>query len=144
MSDRGQPREILTWEDFGVGGRELAQLVRDDGFDPTVVLAIARGGLPVAGTRLLRAGPQELLRDQRRVLHGRRRKARRTGHPPARAQPRRPRPREGARCRRRGRYRRDASAGRRDGPTEVAELRTAVLYEKPRSVVRCDYVWRRT
>jgi uncharacterized protein len=26
----------------------------------------------------------------------------------------------------------------------VAELRTAVLYEKPRSVVRCDYVWRRT
>ena len=26
----------------------------------------------------------------------------------------------------------------------VAEARTAVLYEKPRSIVRCDYVWRRT
>ena len=26
----------------------------------------------------------------------------------------------------------------------VAEVRSAVLYEKPRSVVRCDYVWRRT
>ena len=26
----------------------------------------------------------------------------------------------------------------------VAEARIAVLYEKPRSVVRCDYVWRRT
>jgi uncharacterized protein len=26
----------------------------------------------------------------------------------------------------------------------VADLRTAVLYEKPRFVVRCDYVWRRT
>lgn len=26
----------------------------------------------------------------------------------------------------------------------VAELRTAVLYEKSRSVVRADYVWRRT
>ena len=26
----------------------------------------------------------------------------------------------------------------------VAELRTAVLYEKSRSVVKCDYVWRRT
>ena len=26
----------------------------------------------------------------------------------------------------------------------VATARTAVLYEKPRSVVRCDYVWRRT
>ena len=27
---------------------------------------------------------------------------------------------------------------------KVAEVRTAVLYEKPRSLVRCDYVWRRT
>jgi hypoxanthine phosphoribosyltransferase len=26
----------------------------------------------------------------------------------------------------------------------VAEVRCAVLYEKPRSQVRCDYVWRRT
>jgi uncharacterized protein len=26
----------------------------------------------------------------------------------------------------------------------VAEARTAVLYEKPRSAVRCEYVWRRT
>ncbi|CAN5761376.1 phosphoribosyltransferase [soil metagenome] len=26
----------------------------------------------------------------------------------------------------------------------VAESRTAVLYEKPTSVVECDYVWRRT
>ena len=27
---------------------------------------------------------------------------------------------------------------------KVAEVRTAVLYEKSRSVVKCDYVWRRT
>ena len=27
---------------------------------------------------------------------------------------------------------------------KVAEVRAAVLYEKPRSVVKCDYVWRRT
>ena len=26
----------------------------------------------------------------------------------------------------------------------VADVRTAVVYEKPRSMVRCDYVWRRT
>jgi hypoxanthine phosphoribosyltransferase len=26
----------------------------------------------------------------------------------------------------------------------VAECRTAVLYEKPRSSVTCEYVWRRT
>src|SRR4029079_16651142 len=27
---------------------------------------------------------------------------------------------------------------------KVAEMRCAVLYEKPRSEVRCEYVWRRT
>jgi uncharacterized protein len=27
---------------------------------------------------------------------------------------------------------------------KVAQVRTAVLYEKPRSLVKCDYVWRRT
>jgi hypoxanthine phosphoribosyltransferase len=27
---------------------------------------------------------------------------------------------------------------------KVGETRTAVLYEKPSSIVRCDYVWRRT
>jgi uncharacterized protein len=27
---------------------------------------------------------------------------------------------------------------------EVSEIRSVVLYEKPRSVVRSDYVWRRT
>ena len=27
---------------------------------------------------------------------------------------------------------------------KVAEVRCAVLYEKPRSVVHCEYVWRRT
>lgn len=27
---------------------------------------------------------------------------------------------------------------------KVAETRIAVLYEKPHSIVRCEYVWRRT
>jgi hypothetical protein len=27
---------------------------------------------------------------------------------------------------------------------KVAEVRFAVLYEKPRSMVQCEYVWRRT
>jgi hypoxanthine phosphoribosyltransferase len=27
---------------------------------------------------------------------------------------------------------------------KVAEVRCAVLYEKPRSTVRCEYAWRRT
>lgn len=43
------PREILTWDGFGAASRELAESIRHSGFEPTVLLAIARGGLPVAG-----------------------------------------------------------------------------------------------
>ena len=42
-------REILTWELFGRATRELATEIATDGFRPDVVLAIARGGLTVAG-----------------------------------------------------------------------------------------------
>ena len=42
-------REILTWDGFGVAGRELAQTVADDGYQPDIILAIARGGLFLAG-----------------------------------------------------------------------------------------------
>jgi hypoxanthine phosphoribosyltransferase len=45
----GPEREILTWERFGSATRELAGEIADDGFRPDVVLAIARGGLTVAG-----------------------------------------------------------------------------------------------
>lgn len=38
-------REILTYEDFGVAVRELAHQVVDDGYEPDLVLSIARGGL---------------------------------------------------------------------------------------------------
>ena len=38
-------REVLTWEGFGTAGRELAQQVVDDGFQPDLILTIARGGL---------------------------------------------------------------------------------------------------
>lgn len=44
-----EPREILTWQLFGDATRELARSVADSGFRPDVVLAIARGGLTVAG-----------------------------------------------------------------------------------------------
>jgi uncharacterized protein len=42
-------REILTWERFGRASRELAEMVASDGYRPDIVLAIARGGLFVAG-----------------------------------------------------------------------------------------------
>ena len=42
-------REILTWERFGRATRELAEMVAADGYRPDMVFAIARGGLFVAG-----------------------------------------------------------------------------------------------
>ena len=51
--NEGEPslseREILTWERFGVATRDLATEIANDGFQPDIVLAIARGGLTVAG-----------------------------------------------------------------------------------------------
>ncbi len=42
-------REVLTWELFGTATRDLAAAIHADGFRPDVVVAIARGGLTVAG-----------------------------------------------------------------------------------------------
>lgn len=42
-------REILTWDGFGAATRELAQTVVDSGFEPDWIVAIARGGLPIGG-----------------------------------------------------------------------------------------------
>src|SRR5215208_101444 len=42
-------REVMTWDDLGAGSRALAEAVADDGYHPDIVLAIARGGLLVAG-----------------------------------------------------------------------------------------------
>ena len=47
--DSAAAREVLTWETFGVAARELATEIANDGFQPDIVLAIARGGLTVAG-----------------------------------------------------------------------------------------------
>ena len=42
-------REVLTWSLFGDATRELAQAIADSAFVPDIVLAVARGGLTVAG-----------------------------------------------------------------------------------------------
>src|SRR6201982_642756 len=39
----------MTWEDLGVGARELAEQVYRDGYRRDIILAIARGGLLVGG-----------------------------------------------------------------------------------------------
>ena len=48
--DMTDEREVLGWDEFGTGSRELAQLIADDGYIPDVVVAIARGGLLLAGS----------------------------------------------------------------------------------------------
>jgi hypothetical protein len=42
-------REVLPWELFGSAADELAAGVAADGFAPDLILAVARGGLFVAG-----------------------------------------------------------------------------------------------
>ena len=44
-----ETHEVLTWERFGVAIGELAATIVADGFRPDILLAVARGGLPVAG-----------------------------------------------------------------------------------------------
>ncbi|GGM11062.1 phosphoribosyltransferase [Nakamurella endophytica] len=43
------PREVLSYAEFGIAVRELAQQVADSGWQPEIVIAIARGGLIPAG-----------------------------------------------------------------------------------------------
>jgi hypoxanthine phosphoribosyltransferase len=137
-------REILEWAEVGPATRWLAEAVYADGWKPDVILAIARGGLLVAGAlgyalgvkntwtmnvefytgvdkrldlpMILPPVPDLVDLEHARVLIA------------------------------------DDVAD--TGLTlrtvhefcgsRVGEVRTAVLYEKSRSVVSCDYVWRRT
>ncbi|HTX29529.1 MAG TPA: phosphoribosyltransferase, partial [Streptosporangiaceae bacterium] len=38
-------REDLSWQAFGAAARELAKVIAADGFEPDLILSIARGGL---------------------------------------------------------------------------------------------------
>jgi uncharacterized protein len=137
-------REEVTWELFGSAGRELASMVARSGFEPDLILSIARGGLFVAGVLGYALDVKNLSVmniefytgvDQRLDVP--------VMLPPVP----------------------DAVdlAGAKvliaddvadTGATlklvrefcadQVAEVRCAVIYEKPRSSVRCEYVWRRT
>ena len=137
-------REVLTWEAFGVAARELAKQVVDSGFQPDLILSITRGGMLPAGTISYAMGIKNLHIINVEFYTG-------VGSrlplpvllPPVPAAV-------------------DLSGQKvliiddvadtgetlkmvRDFCEEhVAETRTAVLYEKSQSVVRCDYVWKHT
>lgn len=136
-------REILTWDDFGTATRDLAQEIVDD-YEPDMILSIARGGLLIGGAlgyalgikntytmnvefytgvderlevpRILPPAPDFVDLDRARILIAD--DVADTGHTLRSVE--------------------EFVAGK------VGEVRTAVLYEKPQSIVRCDYVWKRT
>lgn len=49
IPDTDHQLEELTWADFGDASRLLARAIAASGFRPDLVLSIARGGLPVGG-----------------------------------------------------------------------------------------------
>ena len=138
MSEGG---EVLTWERFGEATRALAAAVHDDGYRPDIVLAVARGGLLPAGAISYLLGVKNVFTMNVEFYTGvDRRLTMPVMLPPIL----------------------DAVdiKGERvlvvddiadTGQTlrlvmdfcrdHVEEVRSAVLYAKPGSVVRCDYVW---
>jgi len=137
-------REVLTWELFGSASRELAQMVAADGFEPDLLLSIARGGLFVAGAlgyaldvKNLHVMNVEFYTgvDQRLDLP--------VMLPPV--------PNavdlHGAKvlvCDDVADTGATLKLVRDFCEDKVADVRCAVVYEKPHSTVKCEYVWRHT
>ncbi|MEU5545509.1 phosphoribosyltransferase [Streptomyces sioyaensis] len=137
-------RENLTYERFGGAIRELAQTIADDGYEPDVVLSIARGGVFVAGGLayaldcknihlvnvefytgvgttlempvMLAPVPNVIDFSEKKVLIAD----------------------DVADTGKTLKLVHDFCQG------TVAEVRSAVIYEKPHSLVKCEYVWKRT
>ena len=137
-------REVMSWDDLGVGSRELAQAVHDDGYRPDMVLAIARGGLLVAGALAYALGVKNTFTMNVEFYTGVDERLEMPMILP-------PVPDLVDFAETRVLIADDVAD---TGATlalvkqfcagKVAEVRCAVLYEKPRSTVRCEYVWRRT
>jgi hypothetical protein len=137
-------REELNWELFGSAGRELAQTIADDGFEPDLILSIARGGLFVAGALgyalavknlhvmnvEFYTGVNERL-DLPVMLPPVPNAVDLTGATVLIAD-------DVADTGATLKLVRDFCAD------HVAEVRCAVIYEKPHSEVKCEYVWRHT
>ncbi len=50
MNEEKPEMEVLTWEDYGKASVQLAEEVAASDFKPDIILAIARGGLFLAGS----------------------------------------------------------------------------------------------
>ena len=137
-------REILTYELFGTAVRELAQQVVDSGYEPDMVLAIARGGLGLGMGLGYALDVKNLSAVNVEFYTG----IGQTLDVPMMLPP------TPAAVDLTGLKVLIADDVADSGKTlevvhefcagHVAEARTAVVYEKPRSVIRPDFVWRRT
>ena len=137
-------RELMSWQDLGEGSRELAELVHRDGYRPDIVLAIARGGLLVGGAIGYALGVKNTFTMNVEFYTGVDERLEMPMLLP-------PVPDLVDFAEQRVLIADDVAD---TGATlalvkefcegKVGELRCAVLYEKPRSQVSCEYVWRRT
>jgi hypothetical protein len=137
-------RERLSWAGFGDAARALARQIAEDGYEPDLILSVARGGLLVGASlgyaldvknawtmnvefytgvderlevpMILPPVPELVDLEAARVLVAD--DVADTGETL--------------------RLVKDFCVGK------VGETRCAVLYEKPHSTVSCEYVWRRT
>ena len=137
-------RETMSWDDLGLGARELAEQIHADGYEPDIVLAIARGGLLVAAALAYALGVKNTYTMNVEFYTGvNERLATPMILPPV--------PELVDVTESRLLIADDvADTGRTLALVKafcagkVADVRTAVLYEKPHSTVECEYVWRRT
>jgi len=137
-------REVMGWDDLGAGARDLALAIAEDGYRPDMVLAIARGGLLVAGALAYALGVKNTFTMNVEFYTGVDERLEMPMILP-------PVPDLVDFAETRVLIADDVAD---TGATlalvkqfcagKVAEVRCAVLYEKPRSTVRCEYVWRRT
>lgn len=144
MADNDQVTEVLSWSTFGDATQDLARMVMQDGYKPDFILAIARGGLFTAGALGYALGVKLLHVVNIEFYTGRDERLQMPVMLPPIPQP-------------------DLFQGLRvlicddvadTGATlqtthefvqqYVAEVRSLVIYEKSRSLIKPEYVWKRT
>lgn len=139
-----EARETLTWDEFGQACHDLAARTRGSGFEPEVIIAVARGGLLPAGALAYALGVDlvDAINVERYT------DASRPAADPVLLAPL---------------LDSESIAGRRllvvDDVTDSgrtlglvtkllrgfgAEVRSAVLYSKPNTIFTADFVWRQT
>ena len=139
-----QERERMSWSIFGDASRSLAQAIADDDYRPDMILAIARGGLLIAGALGYALSVKNLYTMNVEFYTGVDERLEMpmilppvpdlvdVGHAKVLIAD------DVADTGKTLKLVQDFCVGK------VAEVRTAVLYEKPRSIVQCEYVWKST